>query len=109
MPSAEDIDRKKRRKIWYSCVGENFFKDEIRRKGRCGKCYYCSKTAKYYCIEVLTDYIEITFGRLFVQTSNKPTELQWARLSDKESSYVWAHPSPHLRGLRQGGGERSVL
>jgi len=75
--------------LCYKCVGEPFLKAEMQKMGKRKKCSYCSKTAKCYEIEFLSDRIERVFDEHFVRTASEPDGFEYALMKDPETSYDW--------------------
>lgn len=89
MLTDEEIGKLKRKKLCFRCVGEKFLRDEIKARGKRGKCSYCSRIAKHYRIGDWADRIEEVFNQHYSRSSDQPTSLQHALLADKESDYEW--------------------
>lgn len=89
MASSEDIDDLKIKRLCYRCVGEDFLRAEISKRGQRGQCSYCKRQAKSYTIEDMAERIEEVFGQHFMRTSDQPNTWQHTLLSDKESDYDW--------------------
>ena len=89
MASDDDIDELKAKRLCHQCVGEKYLGDEVRRKGRCGQCSYCGRSARSYTIEDIAERVETAFEQHFRRTSDQPTSWQQSLLSDRESDYEW--------------------
>ncbi len=87
--------------ICHECVGDEFLKTEIRSHGKRGKCSYCQKSRKVVQLPWLAKNIHSAIEEHFYLTSNEPTPLQYALLSDKESNYVWERPGLEVNYLIQ--------
>lgn len=75
--------------ICHECVSDEFLKKEIQAEGKRGKCSYCEKARKIIKLTWLAERIHSAFEEHFYLTSNEPTPLEYALLSDKESNYDW--------------------
>ncbi len=89
MATQEQIDELKAKNLCYNCVGEEYFRVEIRREGRRRRCAYCGKIAKAYSIDEVAERIELVFDQHYFRTSDQPNSWQYSMLSDKESNYDW--------------------
>ena len=87
--------------ICHECVGEDFLKKEIRVEGKRGKCSYCEKRRKVFPLPWLAEKISAAIEEHFYLTSNEPTPLECALLSDKDSNYVWGRHGQELNNLIQ--------
>lgn len=75
--------------ICHNCVGEQFLKAGIKRKGKRGQCSYCSKTLRCYSLNQISEKIESAFKRHYVRGDQNPDPFQEAMMRDEESSYDW--------------------
>ncbi|MBY5421053.1 RES family NAD+ phosphorylase [Rhizobium leguminosarum] len=89
MPSQDEVEELKAKKLCYRCVGEDYLSAEIRRDGKRRRCSYCDRTAKSYLIGEMAERIEIAFDQHYARTSDQPTSWQLTMLSDRESNYEW--------------------
>jgi RES domain-containing protein len=89
MTNGHDIDELKARRLCYKCIGEEYFSNEVRLKGKSAECFYCGEDAASYTIEEITERVEVAFDQHFRRTSDQPTSWQQSWLSDKESDYIW--------------------
>ena len=87
--------------ICHECVGDEFLKKEVRVEGKRGKCSYCEKSRKVVPLPWLADNIRAAIEEHFYLTSNEPTPLEYALLSDKESSYDWERHGQEVNYLIQ--------
>lgn len=75
--------------ICHECVSDKFLKKEIQAEGKQGKCSYCKKARKIIKLKWLAERIHSAFEEHFYLTSDEPTPLESALLSDNESDYDW--------------------
>lgn len=87
--------------ICHECVGDEFLKKEIRAEGKRGKCSYCGKSRKVVPLPWLAENISTAIEEHFYLTSNEPTPLEYALLSDKESNYDWERHGQEVNYLIQ--------
>jgi len=87
--------------ICHECVSDNFLKKEIRANGKLGKCSYCEMNRKAVQLKWLAENIHSAIEEHFYLTSNEPTPLEYAMLSDKESNYDWERKGEPVKYLIQ--------
>jgi len=87
--------------ICHECVGDEFLKKEIRVEGKRGKCSYCEKSRKVVPLPWLAENISVAIEEHFYLTSNEPTPLEYALISDKESNYDWERHGQEVNYLIQ--------
>ncbi|MDA3799861.1 MAG: RES family NAD+ phosphorylase [Kiritimatiellae bacterium] len=87
--------------ICHECVGDEFLKKEIKLEGKIGKCSYCEKSCKIVHLPWLADKIHTAIDEHFNLTSNEPTALEHALLSDKESTFDWERSGEEFHCLIQ--------
>lgn len=86
MTDYDDIDELRAKRLCYKCIGEEYLKAEVRRKGQRGQCSYCGKSAKSYTLDDMAERIETVFKEHFRRTDLE-TDYQCER--DGEP-VVWA-------------------
>jgi hypothetical protein len=87
---AEDnVDSQEEKRLCHRCVGEEYLRDEIKRKGTVGKCSYCDRRGRSYTVAEMADRIDTVFEQHYRRTPDQPDSFQQAMMSDRESSYVW--------------------
>lgn len=89
MPSQEDFEELKAKKLCHRCVGEAYLSDEIQRTGKRRKCSYCGGTARSYSVGEVAERVQTAFEQHYTRTSDQPTSWQQSMLSDRESAYEW--------------------
>ena len=89
MASDDEIVELKAKRLCRRCIGEDYLRAEVRRKGQRGVCSYCDRKGRSYTIEDISDRVEIAFQQHFRRTSDQPTSWQQSLLSDRESDYEW--------------------
>ena len=89
MSKDDKIDKLKRRKLCFNCVGDSFLSDEICDQGRRGTCSYCGKRLKTYSMKQMSGRIESAFEQHYIRTSDRPSSYDYAMMADKESDYDW--------------------
>ena len=89
MTRHDGVDELNAKRLCHQCIGENYLKAEVRRKGGCGQCSYCGQRAHSYTIEAIAERVETAFEQHFRRTSDQPTIWQQSQLSDRESNYEW--------------------
>ena len=87
--------------ICHECVSDEFLKKEIQAEGKRGRCSYCEKTRKIIKLTWLAERIHSAIEEHFYLTSNEPTPLEYALLSDKESNYDWERHGEPVNALIQ--------
>ncbi len=70
------------RRLCSKCVGEPYLKAEIERDGEKAKCDYCGKAGATLSIEDIAGYVAGAFERHYFVTSNEPTSLEYAMMSE---------------------------
>lgn len=95
--------------ICHECVGDEFLKNEIRAEGKRGNCSYCEKIRKVVPLPWLAENISTAIEEHFYLTSNEPTPLEYALLSDKESNYDWERHGQEVNYLIQDMAEVSDI
>ncbi len=89
MADDDDIDELKAKRLCHQCIGEEYLKIEVRRKGKRRQCSYCDRNVQSFTIEDIADRVETAFEQHFRRTSDQPTSWQQSLLSDRESDYEW--------------------
>lgn len=89
MENSDDVDVLKAKRLCHGCVGEEYLRAEVLRKGHRGKCSYCHQVAQSYAIEDVAERVETAFEQHFRRTSDQPHSWQLSLLSDRESRYDW--------------------
>jgi len=89
MTNEEDIVETKEKRLCHRCIGEEYLKNEVRRKGKYRQCSYCNRGGRSYTIEDFAERVETAFEQHFRQTSDQPTSWQQSLLSDQECNYDW--------------------
>jgi hypothetical protein len=87
--------------ICHECVSDEFLKKEIRDEGKREKCSYCEKSRKAIQLTSLAERIHWAIEEHFYLTSNEPSSIEYAMLSDKESNYDWARSGEPINYLIQ--------
>ncbi|GJL52107.1 MAG: hypothetical protein NPIRA01_33340 [Nitrospirales bacterium] len=82
MPPTYDIDKIKKRKLCFTCIGEAFLKDQVSKQGKCGECSYCNEKLECFSIEKLSKLIEIAFETHYYRTSDQPTAYDYAMMKE---------------------------
>lgn len=85
----DDIDDLKAKRLCHHCVGEEYLRNQIRRKGQKAKCSYCGKNLRSYAVELIADIIETAFEQHYRRTSDQPDSMELSFLSDPECTYEW--------------------
>lgn len=80
----------KAKKLCCECVGESYLRNEIARDGRRGKCSYCDKTRRCYCLGKVAERVQLAFEQHYIRTSDQPTSWQYTLMSDRELNYDWS-------------------
>ena len=89
MPAYKETDELRKKKLCFSCVGEDFLRREIQINGKRGKCSYCEKTRKTFSIGEMSERMEKAFDEHYIRTYEDPTPYESAMLADEESDYEW--------------------
>ena len=89
MSKDDDIDELMKRKLCFDCIGENFLKDQVSKKGRRGKCSYCHRNLKCYSIEELSKLVQNAFEQHYRKTSDQPDFVKSAMIAGKDADHPW--------------------
>jgi len=89
MINEEDIDELETKRLCHRCIGEQYLRIEVRRKGQYRLCSYCNRLGRSYTIEDIAEHIDTAFEQHFRRTSDQPTSWQQSLLSDRECNYEW--------------------
>jgi len=89
MQTCAEIDKIKKRRICFECVGDVYLSNEIRDHGRQRICSYCGAKQRTYTIDEISERIESAFEQHYVRTSDQPSSFEYAMIADKESDYDW--------------------
>jgi hypothetical protein len=88
-----DVEELEERRLCFKCVGEEYLKHEIRRRGRRARCSYCMRCFRGYSIGELAERIEEVFEEHYYMTSDQPSDMDYITQRDWERDgepVVWA-------------------
>lgn len=89
MTTSDEIEKIKKRRICFQCVGDDYLSDEILDRGKTRKCFYCGTKQKTYDIGNMSERVEKAFEQHYVRTSDQPGFYESMMLADDESNYHW--------------------
>lgn len=89
MKTSKEINDLKLKKLCYSCTGEDYLREEMRKNGLRAKCDYCRKVRKAYSLEELSERINFAFNEHYQRTPNEPSFYQSMMIRDPDYKYNW--------------------
>jgi len=111
VPAHDDIEDPTEKIICCRCVGEDFLKQEISKRGESGTCSYCKDVDSCISIVEIADRVEIAFEEHYYRTSTEPSDFEYTMI--KESDYVWGREGDNvvdaIEGAEPEGGGPSLL
>jgi hypothetical protein len=75
--------------LCWSCVGETFLSDQIRKQGQVATCSFCSEKHEALPLEQVADIFELAFNRHYRRTRTGPTDLEEAMYRHGISTDLW--------------------
>ncbi len=85
----EDIVKLKSKVVCFSCIGEEYLKNEVLMNGARNKCSYCGKHEKSFSIGDMASRVKVSFEVHYIRTANEPDGFELMLCKDKESNYDW--------------------